>query len=109
MIGQDAHFRIRDYTSKRLDITVTGGNLLLSGCKIGGLSAMADLRGELYIDEKNTIDTAEIRVGERGRLNVEKNVFKSFQVSVDSTGSVNLPRDLIVPTKSSVRMGSAAL
>lgn len=95
VIGHDANFRIRDVATKRLDITVTGGNLLMSGCKIGGLSAMAELRGELYIDEKNTIDTAGIIVGERGRLNVEKNVFKSFQVSVDSTGSAYLPKDLI--------------
>lgn len=94
VIGQDAHFRIRNFTTQRLDITVTGGNLIVSDCKIGDLSAMTELRGELYIDLKNKIDKADITVGERGRLNVDKNVFKSFHVSVDSTGSVQLPKEL---------------
>lgn len=99
VIGHDAHFRIRDFKSQRLEVTVTGGNLLMSGCQIGDLSAMAELLGTLSIDEKNTIDKANIVVGERGFLNVEKNVFKSFQVSADSTGSVQLPEDLVKSTK----------
>lgn len=94
IIGQDAHFRIRDFTTKRLTITVTGGNLLISNCEIGDLSAMAELRGELSIDNDSKIDKADITVGERGRLSVVENVFKSFHVSVDSTGSVHLPKEL---------------
>lgn len=102
VIGLDAHFRIRDFATKRLDITVTGGSLLVSNCKIGDLSAIAELRGELSIDNNSKIDRADITVGERGRLSVVENVFKSFQVAVDSTGSAYLPKELIAPTKSPV-------
>jgi hypothetical protein len=85
---------ISEWKSGSLHIDQEGRAVLLSGNTISNLSAALHLGGQLKIDGSNKIISSNVQVRDSSALSSEKDIFQSFQVQVDSLGSIKLPGTL---------------
>ena len=85
---------VKGFQIKSLDINQNGNSTLLTDNTIDNLSAKLIAGGYLVINAKNKIGTSHIQVKDSSQLSTEKDVFKSFQVGVDSLAKIKLPGSL---------------
>ncbi len=86
---------IKDWQGESLTIKQSGKGVMLSKNRIGELSLRTDLGGYVNFDSENMINSATLEMRDSSTLVVQKNVFDSFQMQVDSTVQVTLPGSLL--------------
>lgn len=85
---------IKGWKTANFTLKQKGKSLLLTDNSISNLSATIDSGGYMLINGKNKIGKSEIIVKDSSELSSEKDIFGSFQVSVDSSAKIKLPGSL---------------
>lgn len=85
---------IKGWKNQNMIIKQAGNVILLTDNTIHDLSASLTEGGNMKIDSNNRIENANAQVKDSSLFSTDKNIFKSFQAHVDSTGHITLPGDL---------------
>jgi len=86
---------VKGWKEGTLSIRQTGEAMLLTDNALDQLSIEAHAGGYVEMKSSNQIGTAMIQMRDSSTLIVEKDVFKSFQLQMDSTAHINLPGSLL--------------
>jgi hypothetical protein len=89
---------IKGWKNQNMIIKQSGNVMLLTDNTIHDLSALLTEGGNMKIGSNNRIENAAAQVKDSSTLSTEKNIFKSFQAHVNSTGHISLPGDLYKKT-----------
>ena len=77
------------------EVTQVGYGMLLKDNLFDKLIVQTRGRGYVDIEDSNQIDAATIQVRDSSTCIIEKNIFKSFSMQVDSSAYINLPGSLL--------------
>jgi|GEM_PF-786301 len=85
---------VSGWNSQELVLRQQGQRMLMVNNKIANLSLQIDAQGYIEINQKNKIGTANVLVKDSSNF-ITENVFKSFNIQVDSAARVSLPGNLL--------------
>jgi hypothetical protein len=85
---------VKGWKNQNMIIKQSGNVMLLTDNTIHDLSALLTQGGNMKIDSNNRIENSITEVKDSSSFSTDKNIFKSFQAHVDSTGHISLPGDL---------------
>ncbi len=94
----DAVSIVKGWKSENFTLKQKGNSTLLTSNTMSNLSANLRSGGYLLINGKNKIGKSEIMVKDSSELSSDKDIFGSFQVSVDSSAKIKLPGSLYKKT-----------
>jgi hypothetical protein len=87
--------KITGWRSKTLAIAQAGKILLLADNHLDSLSIAAYWGSSVEIEATNGLDSATLLVRDSSRVSIQKNVFKTFRMQVDSNAHVSLPGSML--------------
>ena len=73
----------------------TGKRLLLADNQFDSLSLSAYLGSSVEIAANNAVGDAALLVRDSSQVSIQKNVFKTYRMQVDSTAHVSLPGSML--------------
>ncbi|TLV01281.1 hypothetical protein [Dyadobacter luticola] len=93
--NDDAIIKVNGWKSKAMKITQHDGAVQFSDNHIENLHLdfTSDVVGKM--DPNNTFEKADFKVGPKSSLHVEKNIFGSYEMNVDSSAHVSLPGTML--------------
>lgn len=91
----DVDSKISKWKGSELNIKQEKGSIMLAGNSIENLNAELSFGSYLQINPDNQLGKTNIQVKDTSRLVVQKDVFKSFKTTADSSAMVNLPASLV--------------
>ena len=86
--------KVSGWDNQDLVVRQKGERMRMINNKIANLSVQINSQGHVEIDQKNDIGTANVFVKDSSNFSTE-NVFKSFNIQVDSAARVSLPGNLL--------------
>ncbi len=78
-----------------LSVAQIGKSLLLADNQFDSLSLSAYSGSSVEIDGNNAVGDGTLLVRDSSRVNIQKNVFKTYRMQVDSTAHVSLPGSML--------------
>lgn len=90
--------KIKGWKNGTMSVKQTGHGILFSDNHFEELLINLNSGGNLNIEEKNLLGNTKIIVKDTSSLTINKNVFKSFHLEVDSTAYISLPGSLFEKT-----------
>lgn len=90
--------KIRGWQNGTMSVNQTGYGILFSDNHFDDLFIDLKAGGNLNFEAKNLLGNTKIIVNDTSSLIVDKNIFKSFHLTVDSTAHISLPGSLFGKT-----------
>ena len=91
------NYLLKGWKNSDISLHQNNGVIMLSDNYLNNLTARLYSESYLRIDGSNKINNSNIEVRDSSTLHVEKNIFKSFHTSFDSSAVITLPGSLIKP------------
>ncbi|GGC12708.1 hypothetical protein [Dyadobacter sediminis] len=95
IVSNDAILKVNGWKNKNMEIVMNGGAVEFSKNKIEDLKLHLNTDVLSKIDGGNSFGKASFKVRDNSTLIVEKNIFRTLDIKVDSTAHISLPGDLL--------------
>ncbi|NIJ52138.1 hypothetical protein [Dyadobacter arcticus] len=95
IVSDGVVLKVNNWDIKKMSVQLNGGAIQFSENKIEDLKL--NLNGDVLskIDEKNSFGNASFYVYDHSTLNIDNDVFQSFEMQVDSSAHISLPGSLL--------------
>ncbi|MCF2447372.1 hypothetical protein L0657_25685 [Dyadobacter sp. CY345] len=95
VISTDVSYKIKGLKTTQLKLQASGGYTLLDSTDIGQVTAVYKKEAMLKIAENNKLGQTNIKIQDKSELNVEKDIFSSLNMDIDSTARITMPGNML--------------
>jgi hypothetical protein len=95
VISTDISYKIKGLKSAQLKLKANGGYTLLDSINVDNLTAVYQKEAMLKVADNNKLGRTDIQIRDKSELNIEKNIFTSLDMDIDSTARVTIPGNLL--------------
>ena len=95
VISTDISYKIKGLKTAQLKLHANGGYTLLDSTNIEQITAVYQKEAMLKIADNNKLGRTDIHIRDKSELNIEKNIFTSLGMDIDSTARVTIPGNML--------------
>ena len=95
VISTDISYKIKGLKTAQLKLHANGGYTLLDSTNIEQITAVYQKEAMLKIADNNKLGRTDIHIRDKSELNIEKNIFTSLDMDIDSTARVTIPGNML--------------
>ena len=95
VISTDISYKIKGLKTAQLKLNANGGYTLLDSTNLDNVTAVYRKEAILKIADNNKLGRTDIHIRDKSELDIEKNIFTSLDMDIDSTARVTVPGNML--------------